>query len=185
VLAISIDSIYCHANWALSLGGIAVPLLSDFQPKGAVADSYGLYLDGPGITDRATVIIDAGGTIRHISSVTPAGKRDINALLAECQKVDAAYEGAVDPIAAAGVGGDAVLYVKSNCGFSKNVLAAVENLHLGDKLTVRNVTEDPAALAALEAAAGKTTAPVLVAGGQVIPESKVIVGHLAERTWGF
>ena len=77
VLGVSIDSIYCHANWAMSLGGISFPLLSDFNPKGAVADSYGLYLDEAGIDDRATVIVDATGVVRHVSSVTPSGKRDI------------------------------------------------------------------------------------------------------------
>ena len=58
-LGISVDSIFCHANWAGSIGGITFPLLADFHPKGAVADSYGLYLDPLGITDRATVIVDS------------------------------------------------------------------------------------------------------------------------------
>ena len=131
------------------------------------------------------MIVDAGGTIRHISSVTPAGKRDIDELLALCQKIDADYEGELDPIAAPGVGGDATLYVKSSCGFSASVLAALKNLHAEDALTIRNVTEDAGARAELEALAGSTTAPVLVAGGAVIPESKDIVAHLAARTWGF
>ena len=66
------------------MGGVSLPLLADFHPKGAVAQAYGLYLPEKGITDRATVIIDADGTIRHISSVTPAGQRDMQALLGEC-----------------------------------------------------------------------------------------------------
>ena len=72
VLGISVDSVYCHANWARDLGGISFPLLADFEPKGAVGARYGLYLDGPGIDDRATVIVDATGVVRHASSVTPS-----------------------------------------------------------------------------------------------------------------
>ncbi|MBW2578727.1 MAG: redoxin domain-containing protein, partial [Deltaproteobacteria bacterium] len=80
VVGISIDSVYCHANWADSLGGISVPLLADFHPKGAVAEAFGLYLADNGITDRATVIIDADGVVQHISAVGPGGSRDIDEL---------------------------------------------------------------------------------------------------------
>ena len=41
VLGVSIDSIYSHASWGSDLGGVSFPLLSDFEPKGAVARSYG------------------------------------------------------------------------------------------------------------------------------------------------
>ena len=52
---------YCHNNWAArDLGGISIPLLSDFHLKGAVASLYGVYLEEAGITDRATVIVDNG-----------------------------------------------------------------------------------------------------------------------------
>ena len=44
VLGVSVDSIFCHANWAQSMGGISFPLLADFNPKGAMATSYGTYL---------------------------------------------------------------------------------------------------------------------------------------------
>lgn len=89
VLGVSIDSRYCHENWASSLGGISYPLLADFHPKGAVATSYGLYLEDNGITDRATVIIDKQGIVRYAHSVTPAGRRQSEDLLSECRKVNA------------------------------------------------------------------------------------------------
>ena len=90
VLGISIDSKYSNDNWAsLALGGISFPLLSDFHPKGAMAQSYGLYLDEKGITDRATVIIDKSGTVQYVKSVGPPGLRSATDLLAECQKVNA------------------------------------------------------------------------------------------------
>ncbi len=89
VLGVSIDSRFCHENWATSLGGISFPLLADFHPKGAMTESYGLYLDDNGIADRATVIIDKQGIVRYANSVTPGGIRKSEDLLAECQKVNA------------------------------------------------------------------------------------------------
>ncbi len=181
VLGVSIDSVHCHANWARDLGGISFPLLADFQPKGAVADSYGAYLDGPGITDRATVLIDSGGTVRHASSVGPAAERDIAALAALCEGVDA--KGATttgDPAAPQALGKDAVLYTKSACGFSRRVKVAADNLHASG-LTVRNVSDDSEALGALRELNGAETAPVLSLDGQPIGEADVIVKTLAER----
>ena len=64
VLGVSIDSLYSHMQWARSLGGVSFPLLQDFEPKGALAKALGVYLDGPGITDRATVMIDKEGIVR-------------------------------------------------------------------------------------------------------------------------
>jgi alkyl hydroperoxide reductase subunit AhpC len=88
VLGVSVDSIYCHGNWAKSLGGVTFPLLADFHPKGETARKYGVYLEDKGITDRATVIVDKNGIVRYAKSVTPAGKRDPKELLAEAQKVN-------------------------------------------------------------------------------------------------
>ncbi len=182
-LGLSIDSVYCHANWAASLGGVSFPLLADFHPKGEVATAYGIYLDQAGLSDRATVIIDAGGTVRYAESVTPAGKRDMAELLAECEKVDAAYDGQLPAATApAGLESDAVLYVRNNCAASGATLLARENLHLGDKLPVVNVSEDAAAMERLKAASGKEQAPCLAVGGKVILESADIIAHLVEKS---
>jgi hypothetical protein len=181
VLGVSVDSIHCHANWARDLGGVSFPLLSDFEPKGAVARAYGLYLDGPGITDRATVIIDSGGTVRHASSVTPAGKRDIEELAALSEQIHRDAGTPTQPFAdPGGLESGAVLYVKSHCGFSRVAQLAVDNLH-AKTLTVKNVSDDAQALAELRTASGGETAPCLVNGSEVIPESPVIVRTLAER----
>ena len=181
VLGVSIDSIHCHANWARDLGGVSFPLLADFQPKGAVATAYGAYLEDAGITDRATVLIDSGGTVRHASSVTPAGQRDIAELAALCERVDGDAGTPTRPVdEPLGLGSDAVLYVKSHCGFSRRAQVAVDNVHAGD-LNVRNASDDPAALAALRQASGAETAPCLVLDGQPVSESDVIVRTLAER----
>jgi hypothetical protein len=171
--------VYSHANWGADLGGVSFPLLSDFEPKGEVARRYGVYLDGPGITDRATVIIDAGGSVRYARSATPAGQRDIDELAAECAEIDRRHGGAVGSAASAtGIGGDATLYVKSPCGFSRATLLARSNLHLEDAVSVRNVSQDPAALSELKRAAGAEQAPRLVLEGEPLLESDEIIRRL-------
>jgi len=179
VLGVSVDSVYCHGNWARDLGGISFPLLADFHPKGEVARAYGLYLDGAGITDRATVLIDAAGVVRHAESVTPAGQRDIAALAAECERLDREYSGPVEDFSEpAGLPEDGLLYVKSNCGFSRAALLARDNLRLSERIAVRNVSEDTAAREALVRAGGSEQAPCLVIGGETIQESADIVARL-------
>ena len=39
------------------------PLLSDFEPKGAVARSYGAYREEEGVCERALFVIDGNGVI--------------------------------------------------------------------------------------------------------------------------
>jgi len=178
VLGISVDSIYCHANWAETLGGVSFPLLSDFQPKGAVADSFGLYLEGPGITDRATVIIDADGVVRHASSVSPGGRRDISELAGLCEGIDGSYTGSLPEIAPPkGLPADATLYVKSQCGFSRAALLAHANLHLHDAVAVKNVSEQAEALDELLGLTGKDQAPCLVLGDEKLQDSGEIVRY--------
>ena len=176
------DSRFCHAGWAESLGGISFPLLADFHPKGAVAQSYGLFLADRGITDRATVIIDAVGVVRHASSVTPAGERNIEELAGLCESVDKKYAGDLDDFPTPpGLMEEATLYVKSNCGFSRWALQARENLHLRDRLPVKNITEDAAARIELEKLTGRLQAPCLVIGGRPVHESTEIVQYLASQ----
>lgn len=142
-----------------------------------------MYLGDKGITDRSTVIIDASGIVRYANSAGPGGKRDINELLAKAQAVDAAYDGATTTTAAPGFGADTTLYVKSDCGFSASVLSALENLG-AQGLTIRNVSDDAAALADLQKAAGKSTVPCLVSGGTAMHEAKDIVRQLATLATG-
>jgi glutaredoxin-related protein len=179
VLGISVDSIFCHANWGRSLGGISFPLLADFHPKGSVANSYGLFLDDKGITDRATVIIDAGGAVRHASSVTPAGRRNIEELAKLCESIDAEHgTGLSDFPVPEGLGKVHALFVKSDCGFSRKAMLARENLHLQNELPLRNVTEDPKAREDLVRLSGKDQAPCLMIEGNPIQESDEIVQYL-------
>jgi len=182
VLGVSVDSMHCHAGWAVSLGGISFPLLQDFHPRGEVARSYGLYLEDKGITDRATVIIDAAGIVRHASSVTPAGARNIEELAALCEAVDREHGAGLPPFPEPpGLEPDTVLYVKSSCGFSLKTLQARQNLHLEQLLPVRNVTEDPAAMETVQRLTGAPQAPCLVVGGKPMLESADIIRYLTGR----
>ena len=183
VLGVSVDSVYCHLNWAKDLGGVSFPLLADFHPKGEVARAYGLYLEGAGITDRATVLIDAAGVVCQAESVTPAGQRDIAALAAECEQLDQEYSEPVEDFSEPlGLPEGGVLYVKSKCGFSRAALLARDNLHLSKRIAVKNVSEDAASREALVQASGSEQAPCLEIGGETIQESADIVTRLLEAT---
>src|SRR3984885_8447076 len=62
VLGLSVDSVWSHKAFADKMG-IHYSLLADFQPRGAVADTFGVYLADKGITGRAIAIVDRGGKI--------------------------------------------------------------------------------------------------------------------------
>jgi mycoredoxin-dependent peroxiredoxin len=51
-------------------------LLSDFEPKGAVAQQYGAYLDGLGFATRATYVIDKDGNVAWKQVTSPGEARD-------------------------------------------------------------------------------------------------------------
>ena len=48
------------------------PLLSDFEPKGAVARRYGVYRHQDGVSERALFVLNENGVI-HWSYVSPIG----------------------------------------------------------------------------------------------------------------
>ena len=68
VLGVSVDSVWCHAAYARARD-VPFPLLSDFEPKGAVSRRYGAYNGAEGISERALFVIDRTGVIRwsHLS----------------------------------------------------------------------------------------------------------------------
>jgi peroxiredoxin len=86
VLGISVDSTWSHKAFAEKLG-IRYPLLADFEPKGAVAARFGLYLSDKGITNRATVIIDKQGIVRNVTVYDIPAQRNNRDLVAELQKL--------------------------------------------------------------------------------------------------
>jgi peroxiredoxin len=62
LLGISVDGVWCHEAFA-SDRNLHFPLLSDFEPKGAVARTYGAYRAEEGVSERALFVIDREGTI--------------------------------------------------------------------------------------------------------------------------
>jgi peroxiredoxin len=86
VLGLSVDSVWSHKAYAEKMG-ISYPLLADFQPRGAVASKFGLYLDDKGITNRATVIIDKQGVVRHVAVYEIPTTRNNQDLMAELKKL--------------------------------------------------------------------------------------------------
>jgi peroxiredoxin len=68
---ISVDGPWCHIAFAHDRK-LRFPLLSDFEPKGAVARAYGVYRQHDGVAERALFVIDAEGVIRW-SYVSPVG----------------------------------------------------------------------------------------------------------------
>ncbi len=62
VLGISVDGPWCHEAFTKDRH-LHFPLLSDFEPKGAVAKSYGAYRSEDGFCERALFVIDKNGVI--------------------------------------------------------------------------------------------------------------------------
>jgi peroxiredoxin len=62
-----VDSVWSHKAFAEKMG-IHYPLLADFQPRGAVAEKFGIYLADKGITGRAIAIVDKSGKIAWLKN---------------------------------------------------------------------------------------------------------------------
>jgi len=71
IIGISVDGIWSHLAFSKDRK-FHTPLLSDFEPKGAVARLYGVYNEKTGEAERALFLIDAEGVIRW-SYVSPVG----------------------------------------------------------------------------------------------------------------
>jgi peroxiredoxin len=77
VLGLSVDSAWSHKAYAEKMG-IKYPLLADFNPRGAVAEQFGVYLADKGITGRAIAIVDKGGKIAWFKNYDIPVVPDIN-----------------------------------------------------------------------------------------------------------
>src|SRR5215208_7361003 len=71
LVGISVDSSWAHRAFRDKLG-LTMPLLSDFEPKGAVTRAYGAYIDKIGHGNRSLVLIDEDGVVQWVhESPTP------------------------------------------------------------------------------------------------------------------
>ncbi|HTW77854.1 MAG TPA: redoxin domain-containing protein [Thermoplasmata archaeon] len=71
VLGISVDGIWSHLAFSKDRK-LNFPLLADFEPKGAVSKSYGVFEVAKGESARALFVVDGDGTIRW-SELSPDG----------------------------------------------------------------------------------------------------------------
>ncbi len=62
LIGISVDGVWCHEAFAKDRN-LHFPLAADFEPKGAIAQSYGAYRSKDGISERALFVIDKDGKI--------------------------------------------------------------------------------------------------------------------------
>ena len=71
LLGLSVDGAWCHSAFAQARK-LHFSLLSDFEPKGAVARTYGVYRYQDGTSERALFVLDGEGVIRW-SYLSPVG----------------------------------------------------------------------------------------------------------------
>jgi len=87
LMGISVDGVWCHAAFA-EHRKLHFPLLSDFEPKGAVARRFGVYRNVEGTSERALFVIDGGGVVRW-SYVSPVGiNPGADGILTALEKLD-------------------------------------------------------------------------------------------------
>ncbi len=177
VLGVSVDSVFSHASWGASLGGISFPLLADFHPKGELAKKLGLFLDAAGISDRASVIINSAGIVEFAEAVGPPGQRDIEALAARCEEIDKKGGSPTADFAEPPGVGAGTLFVRNNCGPSRFCSWALTNLHL-NQIKLENVSENSAAASELEKVSGGSQAPCLALDSGVTLEHDAIIAKL-------
>ena len=89
VLGVSVDSAWSHKAYAEKMG-IQYSLLADFNPRGAMADKYGIYLAEKGITGRAIVIVGKDGKVAWMKNYDIPVVPDVDEVAAALQKVKAA-----------------------------------------------------------------------------------------------
>ena len=89
VLGISVDSAWSHKAYAEKMG-IKYSLLADFQPRGAVADKYGVFLPDKGITGRAIVIVNKDGKFAWVKNYDIPVVPDVAEVASALQQVKAA-----------------------------------------------------------------------------------------------
>jgi peroxiredoxin len=62
LLGISVDSVWSHLAFSKDRN-LTFRLLADFEPKGAVAKTYGVYNQSLGVCERALFVIDGSGVV--------------------------------------------------------------------------------------------------------------------------
>lgn len=80
VYGISVDSPFALKAWKRD-ESLTASFLSDFHPKGAVAQAYEAYIPEAGVATRATYVIDKDGRVAHKMVNHPGEMRDQDEIL--------------------------------------------------------------------------------------------------------
>jgi len=86
ILGISVDNLPSLNAWVAEMHGLWFPVLSDFQPRGAVARKYGL-LRTSGTSERGIVIIDKKGRVRFARAFDINRRPDLGLIMDELDKL--------------------------------------------------------------------------------------------------
>src|SRR6266446_3016698 len=86
VLGVSVDSAWSHKAYAEKMG-IKYSLLADFNPRGAMADKYGVYLADKGITGRAVIIVNKDGKVAWVKNYDIPVVPDVTEVASALQQV--------------------------------------------------------------------------------------------------
>ncbi len=92
LVAISVDSVYCHQAFRREVG-LGFRLLSDAQPRGAVARSYGVYRPQQGQSARALFVINATGVISWGYVAPPMVDPGVDGMLTALERLARHREG--------------------------------------------------------------------------------------------
>lgn len=71
LVGISVDSKYSHRAFRERLG-LTMPLLADFNPKGAVSRAYGAWIEKADHGNRSLVLVEDGVVLWSYASPSPA-----------------------------------------------------------------------------------------------------------------
>lgn len=82
VLAISVDHSNSQRAFAEQVGAEGVTFLSDFLPRGLVAQAYGTFVEERGHSGRAWIVVDADGIVRDVHHGPPLEVPDAGAIRA-------------------------------------------------------------------------------------------------------
>src|SRR5271167_2151363 len=89
VLGVSVDSVWSHKAYAEKMG-IKYSLLADFQPRGAMAEKYGVYLPEKGITGRSIIIVGKDGKVAWVKNYDIPVLPDVQEVATALQQVKTA-----------------------------------------------------------------------------------------------
>lgn len=86
VLGISVDSKWCHASFR-EHRNINFPLLSDFEPKGEIARTYGVYNSQTGESERALFVVDENKVIQWSFLAEPQTNPGADGILSALERL--------------------------------------------------------------------------------------------------